>query len=510
MTITREAIAVPDSTRPTLTLLRELRRGRARSQAASAAYWIYLVALIVALLRRLADCRRVPCSAPSATAHRGDAARPARAPRPGWPRWRCWCSWCCCATRSGAARSPLPQVTVDWLLGTPVDRGRLLRPRFRVSAVVAVLAGVAVGIVPAAAWSALGLGGHSLGRRAAADRRRDARRRPCCSPSAPACAGLIERYPAGRRWLRQATPIVLAAAAAFAGLAAWAALGQPPAVLAAVVLWSGPWGWAAQATTCPGRAAPRRCGRWRPRCSAWRPWRRWPARYRAAAGVPGAALRVRARTIGAMSAAVLSMDTRGVANAFSGAASRRARLRLRPPRRRELVLLWRDLLALARTPSRLVAAAALVLLAVGLIASAGHGGQVSLVPVRLRARPRLPRRFLALRGRQAGRGGHPSLGEPAIPVRVPGLVACGGSVPGPAHGRRRAGRRARGGDRPPSVRRLAGRDRSGACHRRAGQCLPLAVPSGPVRRIPDPCREHRRDHGRPLVSPGGRCSRWRR
>jgi hypothetical protein len=104
--------------------------------------------------------------------------------------------------------------------------------------------------------------------------------------------------------------------------------------------------------------------------------------HRAAAGVPGAALRNRARTIGAMSAAVLSMDTRGIANAYSRRAGPgRVRFRLRPPRRRELVLLWRDLLALTRAPSRLATATALALLAVGLIAVAGHGDQVSLVPV---------------------------------------------------------------------------------------------------------------------------------
>jgi hypothetical protein len=217
-------------------------------------------------------------------------------------------------------------------------------------------------------------------------------------------AGLIERYQVAARWLRRATPAVIAAAAVFGGLAAWAALGQPPAALTSIVLWSGPWGWAAQGMIGltgggggfaggaggagfaggaggAGSAAPL-----------------WPlalallgvaalaavaAAYRSAAEVPGAALRARARTLGAMSAAVLNMDTRGVANAYAGTASPgRARLRLPPPRRRELVLLWRDLLALARTPSRLVGAAALALLGVGLIAVvAGHGGSASLVPV---------------------------------------------------------------------------------------------------------------------------------
>jgi hypothetical protein len=49
VTVTREAIAVPDSTDPTISLLRELRRSRTRQRAANAAYWIYLIALVVAL-----------------------------------------------------------------------------------------------------------------------------------------------------------------------------------------------------------------------------------------------------------------------------------------------------------------------------------------------------------------------------------------------------------------------------------------------------------------------------
>ena len=47
MTVTRDPIAVPDSTAATFSLLRELRRGRGRKQAASAAYWAYLIAIIV-------------------------------------------------------------------------------------------------------------------------------------------------------------------------------------------------------------------------------------------------------------------------------------------------------------------------------------------------------------------------------------------------------------------------------------------------------------------------------
>jgi Family of unknown function (DUF6297) len=379
VTATREAIAVPDSTKPALSLLRELRRGHAKKRAASAAYWVYLIALVVALyggsqiasaVRRL---RHPPL--PSAQTPHVQHAAPAALAALALLVFLV-------LLRDALWRGPVtvPQVTVDWLLDTPVDRGRLLRPRFRVSAALAVVAGAAVGIMPAAALVALGLGGHSTGhvlRLAGVAMASTA----LLFALAAGAAGLIERYPASRRWLRRATPAGLVAAAAFAGLAAWAALGHLPDVLAGIVLWSGPWGWAVQGMVAlAGGTAPL-----------------WPvatallgaavlvalaSAHHAAAAVPGAVLRARARTIGAMSAAVLSMDTRGVALAYGSAAGpRRARLRVRPPRRRELVLFWRDLLALARAPSRVVGAAALALLAVGLVAVAGHGAQVSLVLV---------------------------------------------------------------------------------------------------------------------------------
>ncbi|HUA28897.1 MAG TPA: DUF6297 family protein [Streptosporangiaceae bacterium] len=379
MTVTREAIAVPDSTGQTIALLRVLRRGRARRQAASAAYWIYLIALVVAVYggAQIAAAFHALRHPPPPTAltprvlHAAPAGLAALA-----------VIVLLVLLRDALWRGPvtLPQVTVDWVLGTPVDRGRLLRPRFRASAAAAVVAGAAVGIVPGAALVGLGLGGHSSAsvlRLIGAAMLSTALLFACGTGA----AGLIERYPAAALRLRRLTPAFAGVAALFGGLAAWTALGRPPGALSAVALWSGPWGWAVQGMTAlAGGPAP-----WWPLATgllgalavaalAWGD--------RAAAGVPGAALRIRAQTIGAMSAAVLSMDTRGLARAYGsrGAASR-ARLRLRPPRRRELVLLWRDLLALARAPSRLAGATALALLAVGLIAVAGHGGQASLVPV---------------------------------------------------------------------------------------------------------------------------------
>jgi hypothetical protein len=182
--------------------------------------------------------------------------------------------------------------------------------------------------------------------------------------------------------------VVLAAAVVLGGLAAWAGLGRLPGAVATVLLWSGPWGWAAQPVMAvAAQAGPAGAGN-------PAPW--WPVALgllagsalatlacadRVVAGVPAAALRARARTLGAMSAAALSMNTRGVATAYTGAGTRRARFRLPPPRRRELVLLWRDLLALLRSPARLVSAVLLALLAAGLAAVASHGRPVSLVLV---------------------------------------------------------------------------------------------------------------------------------
>jgi hypothetical protein len=388
MTVAPGRVAIPDSTGPTFALLRELRRGRARQQAASIAFWIYLAlfivavwggSLIVAAYRALRH-PPAPTSESLRVLHAAPAGLTALA-----------LLVLLLLVRDALWRGPVtvPGATVDWLLGTPVDRRRLLRPRFRLSAAGAVLAGAAVGIVPAAALVALGLGGRTGG---------DVLRLTGTGVLSAALlfaagtglAGLIERHQASWPWVRRATPVVLAAAALLAGLAAWAAFGTLPSVVSTVLLWSGPWGWAAQ-----GPVAMAGHGDLLPAASA-APW--WPlatallaaaalvalgAGQRAAAGVPAAALRARARTLGAMSAAALSMNTRGVATAYgaAGGQPRRAWLRLPPPRWRSLVLLWRDLLALARAPARLTGAVLLAWLAVGLLAAASHGRSVSLLPV---------------------------------------------------------------------------------------------------------------------------------
>ena len=386
MTVTRDPIAVPDSTAATFSLLRELRRGRGRKQAASAAYWAYLIAVIVvgyggSLIVTTYRALRHPPPATAAAPrllHAGPAALTALA-----------LLVFLVLLRDALWRGPVtvPQATADWLLGTPVSRRRLLRPRFRWAAAGAPVVGAVAGIVPAAALVALGLGGGSGGevlRLAGAAMLSMG----LLFAVATGVAGLIERYPGTGRQVRTATPVVLAAAVVLGGLAAWAGLGRLPGAVATVLLWSGPWGWAAQPVMAvAAQAGPAGAGN-------PAPW--WPVALgllagsalaalacadRVVAGVPAAALRARARTLGAMSAAALSMNTRGVATAYTGAGTRRARFRLPPPRRRELVLLWRDLLALLRSPARLVSAVLLALLAAALAAVAGHGRPVSLVLV---------------------------------------------------------------------------------------------------------------------------------
>lgn len=394
MTATRDPIAVPDSTGATFALLRRLRRGHGRKQAANAAYWAYLAAvivvsyggsLIVTAYRALRHPPPPTAAAPQLL-HAAPAALTALA-----------LLVFLVLLRDALWRGPVtvPQATADWLLGTPVARRRLLRPRFRGSAAGTLLAGLVAGIVPAAALVALGLGGRSDGQvlRLAGISMVSM---GLLFALATGLAGLIERYPGTGRWVRVATPVTLAAAVLLAGLAAWAGLGRLPSAVAAVVLWSGPWGWAAQPVmAAAGHAAAGHATAGPAVAANPAPW--WPLALgllaaaalaalacadRAAAGVPAAALRARARTLGAMSAAALSMNTRAVATAYTAAGgTRRARFRLPPPRRRELVLLWRDLLALLRSPARLVSAALVALLAAALIGVAGHGRPVSLVLV---------------------------------------------------------------------------------------------------------------------------------
>lgn len=354
------------TTRQTLGLLRELRRRPARRQAASIAYWLYLAGLVIIsyggwLITAMARALRHPPPPGAATAMLGRAA----------PAGLCALALGVLAALLWDARwrGPVSVTgpTADWLLDTPVDRGKLVRPRYRAAVVTSALAGAAAGLVPAVLLLAAGLGSgglrHSLALTGAS----------MLSTALLAALGTgAAAWSQAKLTARGRQAAARAAGAAAAGLAVIAVLTavlRLPDAVAAVLLWSGPWGWAAQAPVAfSGGNAPL-----------------WPAATavlaaaaaglagaadRAAAGVPAATLRLRAHTIGRMSAAALNFDTRRITTAYRGVtgAYRRPRLRVRLPRHRRLVLPARDLLALARIPARTAWSALLALAAVGLCA----------------------------------------------------------------------------------------------------------------------------------------------
>jgi hypothetical protein len=386
MTAAPEAIELPDTTDETFALLRELRTRHLRARAANLAFWLYFIGLLVFsyggwLVADIVHSLRQPPPLVASTPELLRAA-PASLCALGlilllalvWDaRWR------------GPVTVSRP--TADWLLGTPVSRSRLLRPRYRTSAAKALAAGVVVGLVPVAMLLAAGLGGAGLGhslRLAAVTMISTA----LLVGVGTGLAAMVEagalrrsRPPRGDRAV--AAPVW--AALAVLALVALGAIGvafRLPTVVATVLLWSGPWGWSAQGPLAlAGGTAPL-----------------WPvalgllalaaagsivAGDRAAATVPAAALRARARTMGEMSAAVYNLDARRVATAYRGATatSGRARFALRPPHRRWLVLPWRDLTALIRAPSRLAWSVVLSLAAVGLGALAARTPHAGLLPL---------------------------------------------------------------------------------------------------------------------------------
>jgi Family of unknown function (DUF6297) len=396
MTAPPVAMNTPDTTDATFTLLRELRSSRLRTRAAGFVYWLYIIGLLVLCYGGwlVADIARALRRPPPPLASTPQLLRAAPA------------SLCVLALILLVAllwdarwRGPVTvsRPTADWLLSTPVSRGRLLRPRYRAGAAAAIAAGAAAGLVPVALLLAAGLGGAGLGhslRLAAATmgstallaglgaglaalvEARSLPARALPARALPARALPARALPAradGSRPRGHVLAATMLAVTALAALAALSAAFRLPSEIATVLLWSGPWGWSAQGPVAlAGGSAPL-----------------WPAALallalaaavaivagdRAAASVPAAALRARAKTMGEMSAAVYNLDARRVATSYRGATatSGRVRLAIRPPRSRALVLPWRDATALLRAPSRLAWSAVLALAAVGLGALAAR------------------------------------------------------------------------------------------------------------------------------------------
>jgi hypothetical protein len=367
-----------DQTTPTLRALRRMRRGHLRERASDTAYVVYAGTLALVIygggvyhkLSALASGG----GAPADRTHILLAAAPALVA----VHLLALLAVCRDATWRGPVTLSPP--AVSWLLPLPIDRGRLVRPRFRLSATVAVLGGGVLGVLEALVLGATAgipvphLVGAAIGGAA------------LLGLLAGGLSGLVVRYPAAARAVRAATLPATVAALGLVAMADLAWSGRSVRTLTIVAEWSGPWGWAAQ----PLLAA------------AGLPV--WPgvgqavavlalaaaglaglvAADRAVAAVSGLTLRARSSVMARLSGSAMMLDPRGLALTARGArAGRRRTWRLPHPRRSWLAIPWRDATALLRNPSRTAWAAALVCAAylLGGLAGDANRGIVALAAV---------------------------------------------------------------------------------------------------------------------------------
>ena len=265
-----------------------------------------------------------------------------------------------------------------WLLSTPMRPEQFLQARFRRAVPI-------YGVTAAVLWGALGfvaqvvtvgtatralllvvLAGLGLGALAAG------------------VAAHVEQLALRPSAVQRVIASGRVAALALGGLAATAASGAPlPPVVGDLLLWSGPWGWAAQ----PLAAA---TGSGEPPVAAVLLLAAVGVvalltGHHAAARVPRSVLRARVVAVGVVSGSLLVLDLRQArlaARRAAGTAQRRPRLMLPAPRSRLAVLEWRIVTGWLREPVRLGRAALLSALALAvLVLSTGAAGGGRLVLV---------------------------------------------------------------------------------------------------------------------------------
>ncbi|MEU6893024.1 hypothetical protein ABZ934_14720 [Streptomyces sp. NPDC046557] len=285
--------------------------------------------------------------------------------------------------RSAVWRGPvlvdLP--TVSWLLPLPVLRGPLLLPRFYASALRAAavgligggLLGYLISIAGTAAWLPLTAAGAWAGAATAL--------------TAVAAGLLVERCDraAARHGSRihAATWVLTAGSLALCAFAVLRGMNNGlNDSYGSLVLWSGPWGWAAQPLVA---MAGHRTPGWifgTVLSAAFTLIALLLAR-RETPDIPGEALRNRATVASQVAASIYSLDLRQARSAARGPRGPRARpvLHLPVPRSRWLLVPWRDAAGLLRVPGRLLWAALWGTAALALGAAAHHtrsDGQVAL------------------------------------------------------------------------------------------------------------------------------------
>lgn len=259
---------------------------------------------------------------------------------------------------------------VPFLLGSPLSRGALVKPKLIGASVFGAGAGAGLGIVVFVFLEAKLLvdAGPLLGAALAGP--------ILFGLLAVGLSWLVESSIRRARWVVRWGWILFVVAVALA-----LGVRDPSGDLATAALWSGPWGWAAApVVAAAGGSAPM-----------------WPitlgllavaagavlfGALRSADAAPLEELARRAGLRSGLSAALYVQDFRGLA--MLGREARRAlflprKRKIRHPRRALLVVPWRDALALLRAPSRLVWAVALVgagALVAG--ASGSHPGGLAL------------------------------------------------------------------------------------------------------------------------------------
>ncbi|MEU5212390.1 DUF6297 family protein [Streptomyces sp. NPDC020742] len=269
--------------------------------------------------------------------------------------------------RDAAWRGPvlvdLP--TAFWAVPQPLLRRSLLMPRFVTSVVLATLAGAVAGAV-AGFLLATGTDGSWLAATAAG-----AWAGSAAGLGSAAAGVLVERHDSAvARIGRRLFVLGWTAAAGLLGLSVLSFFQDLPAWFGAVLVWSGPWGWAGQPLLAAlGGTAPG----WPVASALLVAVILWGVRKagRSVALIPGESLRRRALVVSQVTASLFSLELRQAKFSVQGTHRHRSRpvLRLPAPRARWLVIPWRDATGLLRAPGRPAWAAVLLVAAVVLTAT---------------------------------------------------------------------------------------------------------------------------------------------
>ncbi len=271
--------------------------------------------------------------------------------------------------RNARWRGPVVVAAADvgWLLPLPLDRGRVLRPRLFATAAITAIGAAILGLLGASVLHAL---------------------RPATGialvvlfPLVGALVGvlgvslalLVEASPRLERLSQRWSVVPLIFGAALIAVAAISASnGSRPGWVDDVITWSGPWGWAAYPIGVVGRAGSVGTG---PLVALLAlgliTFVAVVAAARACGAIPTQSLRVRARTATNVGAAVFMGDARQARLSIraSRAQAGRARTRVRLPRSSHLVVMWRDLTGVIRSPGQLGWSATFGFGAIGVIAA---------------------------------------------------------------------------------------------------------------------------------------------